>query len=66
MKVFYDVCNDYSLAQRDDVPNDLSKYRKVECPMGTLYVHKEYDELHYLEGVAGLNGQECLYYCSEG
>jgi len=55
--VLYDVCNDYSLEKCEDQNKDLSAYRTRKMRKGILYIHKEYDELHYLRGPAGLDGQ---------
>lgn len=54
--VMYDVCNDYSL---DEITTDFNPedYRTEEHEMGTIYIHKEYDELHYLKGKKGLSGR---------
>ena len=48
---YYDVCNDYSLDQREK-PADLNAYRtyerEIEGQSVTLHVHKKHGELHYL------------------
>ena len=53
--VWYDVCNDYSLDKRDRP--DLSGYRHYRTKDGQyVYVHIEYDEIHYLFGKDGREG----------
>lgn len=53
-KILYDVCNDYSLEVCEDQEKDLSEYRTRKHAKGTLYIHREYGELHYLLGEEGL------------
>lgn len=54
--VMYDVCNDYSLAE---ITTDFNpaEYRTKKHPLGTIYIHKEYNEIHYLFGNSGLDGK---------
>ena len=54
--IIYDVCNDYSL---DTCTTDFESadYKKVKHSLGTIYIHKEYDEIHYLKAVKGLEGK---------
>lgn len=54
--VMYDVCNDYSLSE---ITTDFNpeEYRTKRHEKGTLYIHKKYNEVHYLLGVKGLGGQ---------
>ena len=54
--IIYDVCNDYSL---DTCTTDFepAEYKKVKHSFGTIYIHKEYDEIHYLKAVKGLEGK---------
>jgi hypothetical protein len=54
--VMYDVCNDYSLSPiTTEFDPKLYKTRKHD--LGILYIHKEYNEVHYLKAKAGLDGQ---------
>jgi hypothetical protein len=54
--VMYDVCNDYSLSPiTTEFDPKLYKTRKHD--LGMLYIHKEYNEVHYLKAKAGLDGQ---------
>lgn len=50
-RVYYDVCNDYSIIKRDK-PGDLWKYtekhRKLFGFDVILYTHKFNKELHYM------------------
>jgi len=61
--VVYDVCNDYTLdvanISIDDI--DLDEYSEWHVTQGTIYKHKEYKELHYFVGPAGLDGEELMY-----
>jgi hypothetical protein len=52
----YDVCNDYSLDPVEH-PFNFSEYRIVAQGKGFLLIHKEYGELHYYIGAAGLTGK---------
>lgn len=54
--IMYDVCNDYSL---DPATTDFdpAKYRTQKHSMGIIYIHKEYNEIHYLKGNKGLDGK---------
>lgn len=54
--VLYDVCNDYSLDICDKPDFDKSIYKFVIKHNGILYIHKQYNEIHYYSGKAGLNG----------
>ena len=58
--VMYDVCNDYSLEEME-TDFDYEGYRTEQHEMGTVYIHKEYDEVHYLRGKKGLNGHYLTY-----
>lgn len=55
--VIYDVCNDYTLEPAPDVTWPSNEYRTVKTQMGFVYVHKLYNEIHYLIGKPGLTGQ---------
>ena len=50
--LYFDVCNDYSLEIRDNKP-ELNGYKLIKKVVYTipvkLWVHREYDEIHYLE-----------------
>ncbi|AUR81876.1 hypothetical protein NVP1015O_62 [Vibrio phage 1.015.O._10N.222.51.E5] len=54
---WYDVCNDYSIAEREQ-PTDLHLYNQVpHTRQGievTAYFHREYDELHYASSASPL------------
>jgi hypothetical protein len=57
MQVLYDVCNDYSLEESDGINFIPTKYKKVNGQGGTLFIDKEYGELHYYSGKPGMDGQ---------
>ncbi len=47
---WFDVLNDYSLDEREDIPS-LEGYRRLvdsEEACQSKWIHKEYSELHYL------------------
>ena len=44
---FYYVCNDYSLEICNHVPEDIEKYHTRKEDEKTLYIHTEYNEIHY-------------------
>lgn len=54
--IIYDVCNDYSL---DECSTEFNpeEYITSQHPFGTIYTHKECNEIHYLKGGRGLNGR---------
>ena len=62
-EVLFDVCNDYSLEIASPVPVISFKvYREQEHTMDcgetiTVYIHKEYNEVHYCKGPRYLNGR---------
>ncbi len=64
-RVWYDVCNDFTLDQRNDSPLDImemnySKY--VEEVDGVIFGLDEYEGCVYLFAPQGLNGT-CLDDC---
>jgi len=58
----YDVCNDYSLSRAEtQKPPDARQYRHTDGFGGTLFIHKEYEELHYFVGPDGMDGTVLPY-----
>ena len=54
--VMYDVCNDYSLAPIE-TEFDPKLYKTRKHAMGTIYIHKKHNEIHYFKGRNGLDGK---------
>ena len=51
MIVWYDVCNDYSLERRTEIPKDLKRYRRLvdtENHKESKWIRKDCNELHYV------------------
>ena len=56
MKVWYDVCNDYSLESRETIPNDLKELDSfVDKWGGVVYYTEEEGAIYYLHNY-GLQG----------
>lgn len=57
----YDVCNDYSLEKAEDQNTDHlspAAYKQVRVPeWGTVFIYREHNEVHYLLGDPGLDGE---------
>ena len=52
-KIWYDICNDYSLEERDFSPILAYGEYSLPCEQGTVIFNK-YDEAIYFLGEAGL------------
>jgi hypothetical protein len=59
-KAFYDVCNDYSLSERENAPNDMTPEWVVDIDdYSNLYFYNEHEELVYFWGdAATFEGEE--------
>ena len=56
--VIFDVCNDYSLdIAPDQSEPDYNLYRMIRSEQGFVYIHKEYNEIHYLKACRIFNGE---------
>lgn len=54
----YHVCNDYSLEKmKPEEIIDEPIYRTKPYDGGTLYIHREYNEIHYFIGPDNLEGR---------